>query len=115
MLMDRYETTFGIRNHDAEIGEDAQHPFGVILFNEKEDVISGGAMYERMVAYHDKNIREHFGLSFNEFIDQPSWRVELMLKLATGWVRKATASAEAALNQLNAGSDKPPKQQIKNQ
>jgi len=78
-LLDRYEQTFGIRNHDDPT--DA-HPYGPILMNECEDVFTDGAVHERMKEYKSKRIFDHFGLSFTEFIDQPTHRVIQMLKLA---------------------------------
>lgn len=84
-LLDRYEQVFRIRNHDDPT---AQHPFGPILMNECEDWATGGAVYERMKEFKNKRIHEHFGISFLEFIDQPTYRCDQMLRLAAAAQRK---------------------------
>lgn len=78
-LLDRYEQLYRIRNHEDPT---AQHPFGPILMNDCEDWATGGAVYERMREFKNKRIHEHFGISFQEFIDQPTYRCDQMLRLA---------------------------------
>ena len=87
-LLDRYEQIFKIRNHDDPTDS---HPYGPILMNDCEDAITNGAVHERMKEYKSKRINEHFGLSFTEFIDQPTYRVVEMLKLASASQKKDQA------------------------
>lgn len=90
-LLDRYEQIFGIRNHDDPT---ESHPYGPILMNDCEDVVTNGAVHERMKEYKARRIHEYFGLSFTEFIDQPTYRVVEMLKLAAISNKKESAITE---------------------
>lgn len=87
-LLDRYEQVFNIRNHEDPTD---QHPYGPIRMNDCEDWVEGGAVYERMKEFKHKRIHEHFGVSFQEFIDQPTYRCNQMLKLAAQTQKKEAA------------------------
>ncbi len=63
--------------------------------NDCEDPITNGAVHERMKEYVDSGIKDQFGLSFLEFIDQPTSRVRLMVELGKVQKTKDTKIAEA--------------------
>lgn len=98
VLRDRYETLFQIYNHSLEASD---HPFALIMMNWNEDVVSHGTLYERMRQYIDMEIQKYFGLSFNEFIDQPTYVVMLQLEVAEARLRKEAPLHDAAREALD--------------
>lgn len=97
VLRDRYETSFQIYNHNEKAGE---HPFALIMMNWNEDVLSSGPLHERMNQFIDRDIQKYFGLSFSEFIDQPSYVINMQLEVAEEKIRKEAPLADAARQAL---------------
>lgn len=69
VLMDQYETKFGIFNH--ELGADAR-PLALVALHPAEDTTTHSRLYERMVQYADLEVYSVFGVSWPEFISQPT-------------------------------------------
>jgi hypothetical protein len=106
VLRDRYETSFNIYNHNEKAGD---HPFALIMMNWNEDTVTAGSLHERMNQYIDRDIQKYFGLSFNEFIDQPTYVIAMQLEVAEDRIRKEAPLNEAAhrvLQNLNDNKDK---------
>lgn len=100
LLLDRYEQIFGLRDHESE-----GHPFGPILMNDLEDVYTDGAMHERFRQYDRLGIYDIFKISFNEFIEHPTFRVMQMLDYATSVQHEKSRKTKKALEELeNAGA-----------
>jgi hypothetical protein len=97
VLRDRYETSFQIYNHNEKAGD---HPFSLIMMNWNEDTVTGGALYERMSQYVDRDIQKYFGLSFYEFIEQPTYVITMQLEIAEDRIRKEAPLNEAARQAL---------------
>lgn len=102
VLRDRYETSFQIYNHSDKAGE---HPFALIMMNWNEDVITNGTLHERMNQYIDRDIQKYFGLSFHEFIDQPTYVITMQLEIAEDRIRKEAPLNDAARQALQNLSD----------
>lgn len=98
VLRDQYETTYGIYDHTAPEND---HPFALIMMNDSEDTITQGALHDRMTQYLDCDINKYFGLSFQEFIDQPTYVIVMQLEMAQERIRKEAPVAEALKRQLN--------------
>lgn len=99
LLLDRYEHLHGLHDFEGD-----PNPFDPILMNEGEDWVRGGAIDERMDQYIKKGIKDLFGLSFNEFIDQPTYRVHLMLKKAVEYEHLRSNALTNALKGLESGT-----------
>ena len=98
VLRDRYETSFQIYNHSLESSD---HPFALIMMNWNEDSISQGSLHERMNQYIDYDIQKYFGLSFIEFIEQPTYVILMQLEIAVGRLKKEAPLHDAARDALN--------------
>jgi hypothetical protein len=106
ILRDRYETLFGIFNHSAleeycKTNPEFASELALVLQHWSEDTITDGPMHERMTQFVDYGIHKYFGLSFNEFIDQPTYRVQLMLEVAEKRVKAEAEIANTALRGLD--------------
>lgn len=100
VLRDGYETSYEIYNHADPKGE---HPLALVMMNWNEDPITGGALHERMTQYIDLDIQKYFGISFLEFVDQPTYVVRMQIEMASEKIRKeapAVAAAAQALRDL---------------
>jgi hypothetical protein len=105
VLRDRYETSFKIYDHNEKAGD---HPFALIMMNWNEDTVTAGSLHERMVQYIDRDIQKYFGISFNEFIEQPTYVIAMQLDIAEDRIRKEAPLNEAAhrvLQNLNNSKD----------
>jgi hypothetical protein len=103
LLRDRYETNFQIYNHNEKSGD---HPFSLIMMNWNEDSITGGSLHERMNNYIDYDIQKYYGLSFKEFIDQPTYVITMQLEIAEARIRKDEPLNNAARQALQSLNDK---------
>lgn len=102
LLLDRYETTYGIYNH-----EDAgAHPFAPILMHWNQDTVTGGGLHERMKEFVMLDIGKSFNISFPEFLEQPTYVCELMLQTVRDKIRKDGPEIEAALKALELAKNK---------
>lgn len=97
VLRDKYETTYGIYNH-ADPAND--NPFALVMMLDSEDVITHGELHERMSQYVDCDIHKYFGLSFDAWLDQPSYVIRMQLELAQEKIKKEAPMAEALRKQL---------------
>jgi len=68
VLRERYETTYGIYNHD-DIA--VPRPFAPIAMQWSEDSCDGSLKYERIEQFSDFNIYKYFGLNWVQFCDLP--------------------------------------------
>lgn len=102
LLLDRYETTYGIYNHE-DVGA---HPFAAILMHWNQDVIIEGGLHERMKEFVSLEVGKAFNISFAEFIDQPTYVCELMLRTVKDKIRKDAPEIEAAWKALQEAKNK---------
>lgn len=77
LLRGRYEQSHGIFDHAAA----EEDHFALVRHNWSEDTITASRLRERMESYLDATIHKHFGLSFTEFIDQPTYVCDLMIEV----------------------------------
>lgn len=102
MLLERYETTYQIFDHQ-DVG--GNHPFALILMHWNQDVITEGSLHGRMRRFVDTDIAKYFNISFTEFIDQPSYVCDLMIKVAAEKIRKEAPAVAKALKELGQGKE----------
>ena len=101
LLLDRYETIYGIYNHDHE---DPARPWALVAMHEAEDVVSGSQLHERMEQFVEKEVHKWFGISWLEFIEQPTDACIKMLEISARHQAVGDKTATAILSQL--GTDK---------
>ena len=97
LLLDRYETTYGICDHVA-VG--ASRPLALVAMHDAEDSTSGGLLYERIEQYQIKQVSKHFGISLTEFLNFPRDICLKILELSSKQVNAEGAMAENILNRI---------------
>lgn len=88
-MRERYETVFGIHNHDAP----NVHPLALMTLHAAEDSTTGGAFERRLKDYMAFDVLKYTGLSIKELMDYPRDKVETIM--ATCRQRQARADKEA--------------------
>ena len=66
LLADKYETTYGICNHNIV---DDDRPLKLIAMHTSEDSSTGSMLYTKLEQFANHNVPKHFGLSLKDFLD----------------------------------------------
>lgn len=108
LLMHRYETDFGIYNHD--MNDDVRDPLALIRMHSKEDAYTGSYMAERIRQYHQRHVYDVTHMSFDAFLQLPRHMVMDILEYADQQLRDKTKVMAAEgkeldnrLKELNSG------------
>lgn len=101
VMMAFYETEFGIFDHYSP--ENMKHrPIASVELHDTEAFDEVSARAELMIAFAEKNVREHFNISWPDFIRQPRAHVNMMLDISerqTLKKQKLEAEAQAQAKQ----------------
>ena len=99
-MSDIYETKYGVFNH---IGTSHLRPLSSVAFHASEDINTDG-LYENLCrVYIEKRIKEHYGLTIDEYLDRPRDIIEIMNRVAdevNAKHIKHAATVEAQFNNL---------------
>jgi hypothetical protein len=90
VLSDLYETTYGIYDH---INPSKGRPLASVALHESEDNTTTSNLYEAIERYHQKGIKDLFGLSITEYLDLPT---EICIKLMDIATRDANDKTKIA-------------------
>lgn len=96
LLRERYEQAYGIYNHKGA----ANDHFALVRHHWCEDTIVASRLRERMEAFLDFRIGQSFNMSFNDFINQPSYVCDLMIEIMEKRAPAQTQEVEALLNEF---------------
>lgn len=96
-LIDRYETAYGIRNHDV----DQDNSFGIFAFNECEDSMKNSLLYERSEEFVQYKVGEHFKMSWLEFMELPHEYCNMLIEISKKKVALEASVVSQVANQLN--------------
>lgn len=77
LFRERYEQAHGIYDHKNA----ANDHFALVRQHWCEDAIGASRLRERMEAFLDNRVGQLFHMSFNEFINQPTYVCDLMLEV----------------------------------
>lgn len=77
LLRERYEQAHGIYDHKAAENDH----FALVRHHWCEDAIGSSRLRERMESFLEARVGHHFNLSFQEFLNQPSYVCDLMLEV----------------------------------
>lgn len=69
VLRDRYETTYGIYNHEIP---DPNRPLALVAMHPKEDASRGSLLYERIKDFGRNEVYKHYGINLKDFLDLPT-------------------------------------------
>lgn len=97
LLTDRYETTYGICNHDQA---DPTRPLLLIAMHPAEDTCTGSVLYERLEQFADLCITKHFGLSLTEFLELPTDVCSEIMRIAAKRQKLENTVASDMLDKL---------------
>jgi hypothetical protein len=90
LLLHRYETDFGIYNHD--ISDFEKNPLALIRMHSREDSYTGSQLAERIRQYHDRHVWEVTHDPLHVFLNYPRHMVLDILELADKALRDKTAA-----------------------
>jgi hypothetical protein len=76
LMRDRYETYFGIHNHDADESND---PLALVAYRAAEDNKPASRLYERITEFAERKVPRYFNMSLDEFMGCPRDIIEHIL------------------------------------
>lgn len=79
-LLEAYETTYKIFNHDS-VDERNIHPMAIMELHPKESFLHKGRLAAITRRFADSNAGTILNMSLTEFLDNPRWFVDMMLKI----------------------------------
>lgn len=79
-----YETKFRIYDHFNP----GKSPFADVLAHDFTDAVYTGLYSERAEQFAENKIYEIFGMSFDEFLNKPRHKVEILLRSAEKMLKK---------------------------
>lgn len=77
LLMEAYETTYGIFDHD-----NFSRPLSLVAMHSGEENAKSSKLYERFRQFRTKNVFKHFGINLLEFLSMPTEYCNYVLELA---------------------------------
>jgi hypothetical protein len=99
LLLDAYETTYDIYNHDLH---SKGRPLVLVAKQWAEDVSEGSVLFERMEEYHAVGILKFFGIPWDRWIEQPKEINDEQIRKAKKWGEAENKTAEQLQQQLAA-------------
>jgi hypothetical protein len=90
LLLHRYETDFGIYNHD--ISDFEKNPLALIRMHSREDSYTGSHLAERIRQYHDRQVWDVTHDPLHVFLNYPRHMVLDILEIADKALRDKTAT-----------------------
>lgn len=99
LLLHRYETDYGIYNHDTSNFE--ENPLALIRMHPKEDAYTGSRLAERLRQYHERHVYDVTHMSFDKFLELPRHMVTDILEYADRQLRDKTKVMAAQGNALD--------------
>jgi hypothetical protein len=104
LMRERYETVYGIHNHDAEVSNgNPYRPLALVAMHECEDSSTGSVLYERIELFAIREVPKYFGLSLKEFLEFPTDYCLHILEVCMRRQTKDSNAAQQALNNLGVG------------
>lgn len=91
VMRDLYEGKYGIYNH---IGKSKIRPLSSVACHPCEDFNTGSMLESSMTMYIEKRIKDHFGLTLLEYLQQPLDVVEMMNKLSDEYNQKRSKEVQ---------------------
>ena len=97
LLIDRYDTGYGIYNHDSIIND---RPLAVIAMHPAEDISLVSTIRERVEQFAQLQVGKFFNISFKEFLEFPNDVVLMILETSSKMQQKDSSAASEILDQL---------------
>ncbi|BDD79880.1 hypothetical protein [Burkholderia phage FLC9] len=100
LLLHRYETDFGIFNHD--LADDELDPLALIRMHPREDAYTGSFLAERLRQYNTRHVYEVTKMPFDRFLELPRHMVMDILEYADQELRTRTKIMQDEANDADA-------------
>lgn len=100
-MLHRYETDWGIYNHD--LSDDETDPLALIRMHSREDAYTGSYLSERIRQYHQRHVWEVTHEPLSVFLSYPRHMVMDILEYADKELRARTKVME---NEANAADQR---------
>lgn len=95
LLIELYETTFGIHDH-----ANTSSPLASVRFNKAEDYFTGTNYEGYLSIFLHRELGKKLNMSFDDFINRPRYEIETMLKVSEDLDKKKLEANKAALDEL---------------
>lgn len=91
MMLEQYETLFGIYDHTRE---DPLHPFAAVELHPAEDNLTYSLLFERLEQFIFHKVFNASGVSWQEFKELPSYEAAELMRLCS--IRRAKEEQSAS-------------------
>jgi hypothetical protein len=99
LLIELYETEFGICNH-----LNTTNPLSSVQFNDCENYIRDGIYEQYLTAYIYREVYKKLGMTFEEWIDQPRYKIESQMNVLNEYDKKKQKIQEDTLETLESST-----------
>lgn len=106
VLLEEYDTAYGIYNHDHD---DPTRPFASVAMHWQESPFVGGPLYERIIQFEQRKVAARFNISLPEFLSLPPHVVRFILRYSKEETEKELRDNGPLMEQLKRmlqGADK---------
>ncbi len=79
---------------------------GPVLFRENEDLISCTRIDDLIKTYSRYDIRKFYGISINEFLDMPGWKINMLIENAEEFMKELNTDLNDIENTINNNKNK---------
>jgi len=100
LMRDRYETTYGIYNHDAPM---AGRELALVGMHPKEDVTTTSLLRERIREFGKREVFKHTGVSLTEFMEFPPDVCQMIFETAAEMAKDTGKMAQEVLDEMGKG------------
>ena len=96
-MLHRYETDYGIYNHDAD-----RNPYSLALvaMHPAENPMPGCKLYERMRRFAKSKVGDVFHISFTDFIQLPTHMVLEMFQIAEDVTKANNTVTDSVVSEM---------------
>lgn len=99
MIIELYETFYGIHNHAGDT-----NPFASVAYNASEEYLKDGLFENYVSIYVHKEIYKKLGMSFTDFISQPRYKINSILSVIDDYDKKKMKTNQDLLSDLESKS-----------
>lgn len=79
---------------------------GPVLFRENEDLLSCTRIDDLIKTYSRYDINKFYGISINEFLDMPGWKINMLIENAEEFMKELNTDLNDIENTINNNKNK---------
>lgn len=104
-MIERYETEYGIYDHDDTSKNDPNDTLTVLKQWDAEDPYKFSMYRKRVKEYVQSDVQKYLGLSFDEFLHRPRAEVEILLETCRGFQAEENKREQERLRRMEASTE----------